>query len=66
MPRNSPLDENEKGQISANKLEGKFISFIAWKNENEKKFNLNGLDCPLCYWQDFSKEKQLFSKRPFK
>ena len=29
MPRNSPLNENEKGQISANKLEEKSISFIA-------------------------------------
>ena len=29
MPRDSPLNENEKEQISANKLEGKSISFIA-------------------------------------
>ena len=29
MPWNSQLNENEKGQISTYKLEGKFISFIA-------------------------------------
>ena len=29
MPRNSSLNENEKGQISAYKQEGKSISFIA-------------------------------------
>ena len=29
MTRNSPLNENEKEQISAYKLEGKSISFIA-------------------------------------
>ena len=29
IPRNSPLYENENGQISANKLERKSISFIA-------------------------------------
>ena len=29
MPRNYPLNENEKGQISTYKLEGKSISLIA-------------------------------------
>ena len=29
MTRKSPLNENEEGRISANRLEGKSISFIA-------------------------------------
>ena len=47
MPRNSPLDENENGQISANKLGGKSTSFIARELKDTKSYGTRKRpDCP--------------------
>ena len=49
MTRNSPLNENEKVQISAYKLEGKYISFIARKLWRSRTVVRNYLKDPESY-----------------
>ena len=49
MPRNFPLNENEKGQISAHKLEEKSISFIARELSRSQKVVGNHLKDPESY-----------------
>ena len=49
MPRNSPLNENEKGQISVNKLQGKSLSFIESELLRSLKVVRNYLKDPELY-----------------
>ena len=49
MPRNSLLNENEKGQISAYKLEGKSISFIGRELSRSRTVARNYLKDPESY-----------------
>ena len=49
IPRNTPLNEHGKGQISANKLEGKSISFIARELSRSRTAVRNYLKDPESY-----------------
>ena len=49
MPRNSHLNENEKGQISVDKLEGKSLSFIARELSRSQTVLRNYLKDPESY-----------------
>ena len=49
MPRNSPLNENEKGQISAYKLEGKSLSLIVRELSRSQTVVRNYLKDPELY-----------------
>ena len=49
MPKNSPFNENEKGQISAYKPEGKSISFIPRELLRSWKVVRNHLKDPESY-----------------
>ena len=49
MYRNSPLKENEKGQISANEPEGKSLNFIARELSKSRTVVRNYLKDPKSY-----------------
>ena len=49
MPRNSPLNENKKEQISVYKLEGKSISFNARELSRTRTVERNYLKDPESY-----------------